>query len=132
MKLLLDTHVWLWMLTAPKKLGAGAMSQLQRSEGQIWLSPVSVWETLILMEKGRIKVKGDAHKWTQKALKEYPLFEAPLTHAIAIESRRLMISHPDPTDRFLAATASTMGLTLLTADATLLRSNVCHVYPAGT
>jgi PIN domain nuclease of toxin-antitoxin system len=49
-----------------------------------------------------------------------PRREAALTHDIAVASRRLTLSHDDPADRFLAATAQVLGLTLVTADARLI------------
>ncbi len=70
----------------------------------------------MLIEAKRVRVKGDARSWVERALSEAPLREAPLTYAIAIESRRIGLSHPDPADRFLAATASILDLTLVTAD----------------
>jgi PIN domain nuclease of toxin-antitoxin system len=51
-----------------------------------------------------------------------PRREAPLTHDIAVASRRLALSYQDPADRFLAATAAVLGLTLVTADDRLLQS----------
>ena len=53
-----------------------------------------------------------------------PRQEAPLTHDIAVMSRQLALSHQDPADRFLAATALVMGLTLVTADKRLLQSTL--------
>ena len=52
-----------------------------------------------------------------------PFREAALTHAVALESRRLVLPHHDPVDRFLAASAKVYGLTLVTADERLLGSD---------
>lgn len=54
MKFLLDTHVWLWSLLEPTKLSVGIQAILSSSNNTLFLSPVSVWETLILIEKKRI------------------------------------------------------------------------------
>lgn len=116
MKLLLDTHIWVWSLVDPKQLSKPVERAIRSTKNDLWLSPISVWEVLLLIEAKRIRVKGDARAWVYRALSEAPLLEAPLTHAIAIESRRVGLLHSDPADRFLAATASVHDLVLVTAD----------------
>ena len=118
MRLLLDTHIWLWSLQEIGRLGAGVRHAMRNSENELWLSPISVWEVLILHEKGRIHLAGDLRDWVAKSTA--PFIEAPLTHEIVRISRTLPLPHRDPADRFLAATALVLGLTLVTANANLL------------
>ncbi len=122
MKLLLDTHIWLWGLLDPERLTPAVRRALRSAENELWLSPISVWEAVILVERGRLKVKRPVAEWVEQMVQALPRREAPLTHEIAVASRQLKLSHQDPADRFLAATAKVMGLTLVTADARLLRS----------
>ncbi|MGD1213834.1 MAG: type II toxin-antitoxin system VapC family toxin [Terriglobales bacterium] len=82
------------------------------------LSPISIWEALTLNAKGRVRLRGNLAEWVAQATA--PFREAPLTHEIACLARQLPLSHQDPADRFLAATAQVLGLTLVTADARLL------------
>ena len=121
MRLLLDTHVWLWSLLEPKKLTRRMKEALVATDNELWLSPLSVWETLVLVEKGRVTLSEDAEQWTARALNLAPMREAPLTHAVVLESRRVRLPHRDPVDRFLAGTARVYELRLVTADAQLLR-----------
>ena len=65
-------------------------------------------------------VASDAQTWVRQLLDAMPRREAPVRHDIAIMSRQLKTLHQDPVDRFLAATARVMGLTLVTADERLL------------
>lgn len=118
MRLLLDTHIWLWSLSEPDRLGKRVLQELASTENEVWLSPVSTWEALILAAKGRIQLPADLTHWVDKATA--PLIEAPLTHEIAFVSRQVRLPHNDPADRFLAATAQVLKLTLVTADASLL------------
>jgi PIN domain nuclease of toxin-antitoxin system len=118
MKLLLDTHIWLWSLAEPAKLARRVRSELQDPDNQLWLSPVSTWEALLLNAKGRIRLHGDLAHWLARATAR--MREAPLTHEIVLAALQLPLPHPDPADRFLAATASVLGLTLVTADERLL------------
>ena len=68
----------------------------------------------------RLEIAQDPIPWVARTLKELPLREAPLTFEIAIRSRRVPLTHDDPADRFLAATADVLGLTLVTSDRRLL------------
>jgi PIN domain nuclease of toxin-antitoxin system len=128
-KLLLDTHIWLWSLLTPERLGRETARALEADDTELWLSPISVWEALMLMERGRVEVDVAPADWVAEALVAVPMTEAPLTHAVALESRRLRLRHTDPADRFLAATALVYGLTLVTADRRLTRVRDVAVLP---
>jgi PIN domain nuclease of toxin-antitoxin system len=121
-KLLLDTHIWIWSLLEPERLTDPVRSALEASENEIWLSPINTWELLILIEKGRVVVDGDPARWVEGVLKTTPFREAPITHEVAVQSRRLGLPHQDPADRFLAASAKVHGLTLVTGDVRLTAS----------
>jgi PIN domain nuclease of toxin-antitoxin system len=118
LKLLLDTHIWLWSLNEPAKLGKKVMHELRDPQNETWISPISTWEALTLNAKGRIQLPADLAGWVRRATS--PLREAPLTHEIALLARQLVLPHNDPADHFLAATAQFLNLTLVTADANLL------------
>ncbi|MGA8871092.1 MAG: type II toxin-antitoxin system VapC family toxin [Candidatus Acidiferrales bacterium] len=118
MKLLLDTHIWIWSLAEPKQLSPRVHRELKDPANELWLSPVSTWEALLLHSKGRIQLRGNAGDWITKATMH--MHEAPLTHEIVVAAHELPLPHQDPADRFLAATADVLGLTLVTADHRLL------------
>ena len=118
MKLLLDTHIWLWSLREPSRLGRRVLRELEDSQNEFWISPISIWEAFILNRKGRIAIRGDLGEWLARATNH--LREAPLTREIVLASEQLPLGHQDPADRFLAATAYVLDLTLITADAHLL------------
>jgi PIN domain nuclease of toxin-antitoxin system len=120
LKLLLDTHVWLWSLLAPERLRPEAVDALRDSSNRLHLSPVSVWEALLLTERGRVELREEPRTWILRVLQEVPVFEAALTFEVAIRSRAVSLAHDDPADRFLAATASVHDLVLVTADRRLL------------
>ena len=92
-------------------------SELSDKNNELWLSPVSVWEALVLMRKGRIQVD-NPFAWVERAAEQ--MREAPLTREIVRTSFALQLPHSDPADRFLAATAKVLNLTLVTADRRLL------------
>ena len=118
MKLLLDTHIWLWSLHDPHRLGKRVQNELRDSANERWLSPISTWEALTLNAKNRIRLPANLEEWVARATG--PFREAPLTHEIALAARQLSLPDEDAADRFLAATAQVLDLTLVTADAMLL------------
>lgn len=131
MRLLLDTHVWFWSLTEPRRLGRRVRAELARSGNELWLSPISVWELLALSEKGRIRLVGEPRAWLSEAFARAPVAEAVLNHEVAMRSREVMPAHADPADRFLVATALTYDLTLATADRTIIDARVCPTLASG-
>jgi PIN domain nuclease of toxin-antitoxin system len=118
LRLLLDTHVWIWSVLEPDRISGRLARELSDPGNELWLSPISVWEALLLHSKQRLRLSPDPAAWVMQAAA--PLHEAPLTIEIAIAAHELAFSHPDPADRFLAATAGVLGLTLVTADQRLL------------
>ncbi len=118
-KLLLDTHIWLWYLLSDKRLSTELQTIIAEETTELWLSPISIWETLILAEKGRISLQPNAVAWIDLALKTLEICEAQLVREIAILSRQIELPHQDPADRFIAATAVYHNLTLATVDSNL-------------
>ena len=115
MKLLLDTHIWVWSVGEPARLGKRLRHELKDAANELWLSPISVWEALVLHSKRRIDFPPEVIASATSRFKE-----APLTHEIAAAAAQLPLAHADPADRFLVATAKVLGLTLVTADRRLL------------
>ncbi|MBE9227594.1 type II toxin-antitoxin system VapC family toxin [Phormidium sp. LEGE 05292] len=116
MKLLLDTHIWLWYLLGDQRLSLQLQNAIVDSNTELWLSPISIWETLILAEKGRISLQPDPITWVNLALKTLETREAQMNYDIAILSRQIALPHQDPADRFIVATAIYYGLILATVD----------------
>ena len=127
MKLLLDTHIWIWTQLAAGKLSARVKRALDNEGSEVWLSPISVWELVLLVEKRRVALDRHVAEWVSQSTSA--LKEAPLTLEIVLEAARFTLPHDDPADRFLVAKARTLGLTLVTSDARLLASNAVPILP---
>lgn len=120
MRLLLDTHAWIWRLLAPERLSAEAEAAIAARDSELFLSPVSTWETLILARKGRLTLRPSPREWVLDALRRSAPTAAPLTHGIALRSESLEgFGSGDPADRFIVATAIEQDLSLVTADAAM-------------
>ena len=121
--LLLDTHVWLWLVGGAEPLKRPVLSAVEGAarRGRIRVSAISVWEVAMLEAKGRIRLAKDCLAWVREALAAPGTSLVPLTPEIAVESSRLPGEfHGDPADRILVATARLLGATLLTRDERIL------------
>ena len=116
MKLLLDTHIWLWSALDPQRLSRRVQKALTEPANELWLSPISVGELIVLLRKGWITLPSDLSKWVAQTIVDLELTEAPLTVEIALAIASIDFPHGDPADHFLAATAKALDLTLVTAD----------------
>ena len=107
----------------PGRLTTEVSEHLQDTSNELWLSPISVWETLLLAEKGRIELRGRPSRWIDEVTRAFPVRDALLTREIALISRSIKLPHEDPADRFIAATAVAYKLALVTADERLQEPN---------
>ncbi len=120
MKLLLDTHIWLWSTLEPQRLTRRVDKALVDPANELWLSPVSVGELIVLLRKGRLTLPSDVAAWVAKTIEDLELTEAPLTVDVALAVGSINFPRGDPADHFLAATAKVFELTLVTADEHLI------------
>jgi PIN domain nuclease of toxin-antitoxin system len=118
LKLPLDTQILDLEPGRSKTAGNSRAKGVADPANELWLSPISTWEALVLNAKGRQRLRGNLNQWVAEATAKFR--EAPLTHDIVVEAQQLSLSHPDSADRFIAATAKLLHLTLVTADARLL------------
>ncbi|MEO7647711.1 MAG: type II toxin-antitoxin system VapC family toxin [Gemmatimonadaceae bacterium] len=121
--LLLDTHVWVWLLDDRQELTNPKLwPQLDRAatEGRLFVSDISFWEVALKSAKRQITLAPDAALWLGRAERAPGITYLPLDRAILIGSTRLENFHADPADRVLVTTARLHGLTLVTADAAII------------
>jgi PIN domain nuclease of toxin-antitoxin system len=120
MNLLLDTHIWLWNHLEPWKVASDVNQALAEPGNELWLSPVSIWELVLLLEKKRIVLEQEMNIWIEKSKRELSLREVPFSWEVAEGLNSTLLGHHDPADRFLVATAKVHDLTLVTADERLM------------
>jgi PIN domain nuclease of toxin-antitoxin system len=122
-KLVLDTHVWVWLLEGTTSLKPAIRRRIEASarEGGLLVSAISVWEVAMLEAKGRLTFDQDCNAWVTDALSAPGISLVPLAPEIAVASTRLPADfHGDPADRIIVATARAHGHTLVTADGAIL------------
>ncbi len=130
MRLLLDTHIILWSAAEPHNLKKKIKEALENNSNELWFSPISVWEIVLLAEKGRITLGSDIEKAVRDIFHHIPFKEATINQEVAIQSRLIKLPHQDPADRFLAATAAVYDLILVTADTRIINADAVAVLPA--
>jgi PIN domain nuclease of toxin-antitoxin system len=124
MKLLLDTHIFIWWADQPEKLSPTALSALEDEANELLLSVASVWEMQIKIQLGKLKLSLPLKELikSQQETNELTLLPVALTHVLALDA--LPLHHKDPFDRLLIAQSTEEDLTLVTADSQL------SAYPA--
>lgn len=122
-KLVLDTHVWIWVMEGKPVFHDKFLKSLryQQDNDGLLISPISIWEIGTLVEKNRLKLGMDRLDWVETALQKEGVNVVPLSPTIAIQSTRLPGDvHGDPADRILIATAHEHQATLVTCDPKIL------------
>jgi len=87
-KLLLDTHIWLWSLVAPGRLSRRVARALEDADNELWLSPISVWEFLLLVERGRVILKETPRAWLEAAWSRAPMTEAATAYRVTPSAKK--------------------------------------------
>jgi PIN domain nuclease of toxin-antitoxin system len=121
MRLLLDTHIWIWSHSEAHKLSSEVARQLSDPRNDRYLSAVSIWEVVMLLERRRIRFGADFGESFRRSKQELNLIEIPMTWEVAHELRFTLLGYRDPADRFLVATAKVYDLILVTADERLMK-----------
>jgi PIN domain nuclease of toxin-antitoxin system len=117
-RILVDTHVWLWMLTAPERLG-DARSLAADADTELYLSAASSWEITIKYRLGRLPLPEPPAIYVPSRMHSTRVRGLPVEHRHALAVADLPPHHRDPFDRLLITQAVLEQLTLLTADPTL-------------
>jgi len=128
MRLLLDTHVWLWWLTEPGRLPARTAQALRDVERELLWSSASVWELAVKHAIGKLRLPGGPEQFVASRLAETGAMALPISHRHALAAAALPAHHRDPFDRLLVAQAQVDGLTLVTGDPQLTAYDVAVLW----
>jgi PIN domain nuclease of toxin-antitoxin system len=126
--ILLDTHVWLWLLHKPSQLSnqARALIDVEESQNGILVSAISVWEIAVKVSIGKLSLPLPIGEWYELAQTQSGIVIEPLNPLDAIASTQLPENfHKDPADRILVAVARRHKIPLVTCDVKIL--NYPHV-----
>ena len=118
MRVLLDTHIFLWVNSEPKRLGEH-LSMLQDERTDLLVSAASSWEIAIKFTLGRLNLPEPPARYVPDRMRRLQATAVSIDHDHALEVAVLPPIHRDPFDRILLAQAGRLRVPLLTADKTV-------------
>lgn len=130
MRALLDTHVWLWMLTDPARLGA-ALPAVEDASNELLLSAASSWEISIKYALGRLPLPERPSAYVPQRIRTTGVTPLAVEHSHALAVADLPPHHRDPFDRLLVAQATVDGLPIISADDVMARYDVEVILTSG-
>ncbi|MBP9819960.1 type II toxin-antitoxin system VapC family toxin [Candidatus Woesebacteria bacterium] len=125
--ILLDTHTLIWWISDRKKLSRTALAKINAAAEttSIYISPISIWEIAMLVEKKRLELTIDVQTWVNKIVNLPMIQLTKLDHQVLLRSVLLSkpsgIAHNDPVDRMLVATAIQLNIPLISKDRRLAK-----------
>jgi PIN domain nuclease of toxin-antitoxin system len=135
LSVLLDTHIWIWWLTAESPLSSIERDALDAAaeRRETFLSAISLWEAQVLHAKRRLVLPAPFADWIVRAADQRIVSILPMDLAVVLELERLPASfHGEPADRMIVATARSHHLPIATHDRAIRRSRVAVLWRAGT
>jgi len=119
MKLLLDTHIFLWFISGDKRLSEGMQDTIRDPANKVYLSVVSLWESIIKYELGRLPLPQNLNVYLPLQRQRHQIASLSLDEASVSKLANLAKIHRDPFDRILICQAMEHNLTIVTVDKTI-------------
>jgi len=126
MRLLLDTHVFLWFISGDERLPAGMRDSIRSSENEVHLSVISLWEALVKHQLGKLPLPQTPETYLPLQRDRHQIASLSLDEASVVRLADLPPFHRDPFDRMLICQAIQHALTIVTVDAAITQ------YPVAT
>lgn len=123
MRALLDTHVWLWMLTEPQRLGS-AREMIEDARTELLLSAASSWEIAIKYALGRLPLPEPPAVYVPQRIRSSGVVPLAVEHSHTLAVAELPAHHRDPFDRLLIAQAGLELVPVITADGVFERYDI--------
>lgn len=124
MRVLLDTHCWLWMQASPERFRPSSLELVTNPSRELLLSAASSWEIAVKCAIGKLLLPEPPAVYVPSRMASSGTLGLPVEHAHALRVAELPPLHRDPFDRLLVAQAQVEGLTILTADPQLTAYDV--------
>ncbi len=126
MRLLLDTHVWLWLALDPERVAASVRAQIDRVDTEVYVSVATLWEVVIKTSLGKLNLPDPVGTFWQRQTRDSDIAALTVRPEHVLDVAALPHVHRDPFDRLLVAQARVEKLTLVTADIKV------RAYPVAT
>ncbi len=116
MRLLLDTHAFLWWISDDPRLSQRAREAIADPQNEVYLSAANVWEIVIKVGLGRLQLPEDLEGFIAEQMRQNRFLPLAVTISHTLKVRTLPEIHKDPFDRMLVAQAQVEGLVLVSGD----------------
>ena len=126
MRLLLDTCIFLWFISGDNRLPASLREKICDPGNDVFLSTVSIWESIVKYQLGKLPLPGPASEYLPAQRKKHHISSLPLDEGSVVRLSNLPGIHRDPFDRMLICQAIEHHLTLITVDDSI------RSYPVST
>lgn len=124
MRILLDTHIFLWYISADTRLSIDKRDGIRDSNNEVYLSVVSVWEAIIKFQLGKLPLPQPPETYLPTQRQQHQIMSLALNEDSVAYLSQLPALHRDPFDRMLVCQANVHGLSLMTDDTTLKQYSV--------
>ena len=128
MKVLLDTHTFLWWIANDSQLSERARTVIEDADHQLFLSAASGWEIAIKTRIGKLKLADDLQGFVSEQLRINAIQVLPIQMAHALQMATLPDHHRDPFDRMLVAQSQLEQLPILTIDPQIAKYSVTVIW----
>lgn len=116
MKLLLDTHIFLWYISGDKKLSTDAKDSIRNPANEVYLSVASLWEAITKHQLGKLSLPQPPETYLPEQREKHLILSLGLDETSVRQLARLPQLHRDPFDRILICQAIEHNLTIVTVD----------------
>ena len=116
MRILLDTHIFLWFISGDTHLSAGVRDAIRDSDNEVYLSAISIWEAIVKYQLGKLPLPEHPETYLPKQRDLHRIASLALDESSVIQLAKLPPLHRDPFDRMLICQALQNGLTIATVD----------------
>ena len=130
MKILLDTHIFIWLIDEDNRLDSLGREEIKNPQNQIFLSVASVWECVIKYQIGKLNFPQSPDIYLPQKRKEYLIKSLPINEESLSHLRQLLLLHKDPFDRLLISQSLQDDLTIMTEDNAILTYPNLNIFTA--
>jgi PIN domain nuclease of toxin-antitoxin system len=127
MKILLDTHIFLWFISGDSRLSTDVRDIIRDLDNEIYLSVVSVWESIVKYQLGKLPLPEPPETYLPKQRELHEIASLTLDESSIAQLAKLPPLHRDPFDRMLICQALQYGLTIATVDAAVRAYSVSFI-----
>jgi PIN domain nuclease of toxin-antitoxin system len=116
MRILLDTHIFLWFISGDSQLSTDVRDAIRDPDNEVYLSAISVWEAIVKYQLGKLPLPEDPETYLPKQRNLHQIASLALDESSVMQLAKLPPLHRDPFDRMLICQALQNGLTIATVD----------------